>query len=137
MVRGPLPLCYQHCRKLFNTVPTGKRVGTESAAPMLAEAFRLVPCDIEAQILAEWSPQMLARAWHPRSGERRAKIPSAVRQAIYARDGYCCCWCRATEKLTLDHIIPWSLGGSDAAENLRTMCLDCNVRRGAGREVGP
>lgn len=31
--------------------------------------------------------------------------------------------------LTLDHVVPHSLGGADVAANLVTCCSDCNVRR--------
>jgi 5-methylcytosine-specific restriction endonuclease McrA len=61
----------------------------------------------------------------------RAHIPLKVRLAIYERDGWVCRLCGASEPLSLDHIWPWSLGGSDEPENLQTLCLPCNVRKGA------
>lgn len=61
----------------------------------------------------------------------RQPIPQSVRQTIYARDGHACLTCGATERLTLDHIYPWSLGGSDTMENLQTLCWSCNSRKGA------
>lgn len=30
-----------------------------------------------------------------------------------------------------DHIIPWAHGGTDDPDNLRVICRNCNVRRGA------
>lgn len=36
--------------------------------------------------------------------------------------------------LTVDHIIPKSLGGSDELENLQPMCAGCNVKKGNGRQ---
>lgn len=63
----------------------------------------------------------------------RKKIPATLRTAIYARDGRACVYCtRAASKkvkLTLDHVLPHSLGGGDTATNLVTCCADCNVRR--------
>jgi hypothetical protein len=63
--------------------------------------------------------------------ERREKIPDALRRLIYERDEYRCVICGATEDLTLDHIFPWSLGGRDTEDNLRTLCRSCNCRKGA------
>lgn len=73
---------------------------------------------------------------NPRSGcrvlpEERAAITDAVRQMVYRRDGYRCVGCGTSERLSLDHIHPWSLGGSDDPTNLQTMCVPCNSRKGA------
>jgi HNH endonuclease len=62
---------------------------------------------------------------------QRASIPAAVRELVYRRDGRCCVECAATDDLTLDHIFPWSRGGSDQPINLRTLCRSCNSRKGA------
>jgi len=61
----------------------------------------------------------------------RLKIPVEVRLAIHERDGWACLHCGATTDLTLDHIVPWSLGGSDDPDNLQTLCQPCNSRKGA------
>lgn len=52
------------------------------------------------------------------------------RARIYERDGYRCVRCGATTNLTLDHRIPRSKGGSDADDNLQTMCAPCNHEKG-------
>ena len=63
------------------------------------------------------------------------------RRAIYFRDGHVCCFCGRDEQtiisecdknwdmLSLDHILPYSEGGSNAANNLITCCRDCNTKR--------
>jgi hypothetical protein len=61
----------------------------------------------------------------------RNRIPSDLRSAIYERDGNQCVECYSTEDLSLDHIWPWSRGGEDTYENLRTLCRPCNSRKGA------
>lgn len=60
----------------------------------------------------------------------RPPIPASLRREVYARDGYACLHCGATEHLSLDHIHPWSLGGPDTLENLQTLCKPCNSRKG-------
>lgn len=63
-------------------------------------------------------------------------IPLAVRFRILRRDSFKCVLCgdmpaRNPEcVLHVDHVLPWSKGGSAALENLRTLCASCNVGRG-------
>lgn len=56
------------------------------------------------------------------------------RLAIYLRDGLGCCYCGAGVEegasLTLDHLVPHSKGGTNAATNLVTACRTCNSARG-------
>jgi hypothetical protein len=63
--------------------------------------------------------------------DNRDHIPLELRTAVYSRDGYRCVTCGADRPLSLDHIYPWSLGGKDTIENLQTMCVPCNCRKGA------
>jgi len=60
----------------------------------------------------------------------RPHIPLDVRRAVFERDGYCCVLCSDSERLSLDHVKPYSKGGEDTVENLRLLCVDCNRRRG-------
>lgn len=61
-------------------------------------------------------------------------IRPAKRLAIYMRDGMACVWCGAgveqDVRLTLDHLKPYSKGGSHDAKNLVTCCHRCNSSRG-------
>ncbi|NES99257.1 MAG: HNH endonuclease [Sphaerospermopsis sp. SIO1G2] len=60
--------------------------------------------------------------------QKRSKKDQLVNQY-----GACCWWCLKSlskDKLTLDHLYPKSLGGSDSLENLRLACLTCNQSRG-------
>lgn len=68
--------------------------------------------------------------WGPMDG-RRSYIPKWLRRRIHARDGGRCLRCGRTDDLTLDHIWPWSLGGRDTEDNLRTLCRSCNSKKGA------
>lgn len=63
-----------------------------------------------------------------RSGERPSM--EGRRKLVYDRDGRTCRLCGDTSNLEIDHIVPWSAGGSDASMNLRVLCHDCNQDRG-------
>jgi len=60
-------------------------------------------------------------------------IRQEKRLAIYLRDGMACVYCGATvedgARMSLDHIIPRSQGGTNAAVNLVTCCRRCNSSR--------
>lgn len=72
--------------------------------------------------------------------DRKAKnqgmnwISQTTRLAIYLRDGLSCAYCGASveqgAQLTLDHLTPYSKGGTNAATNLVTCCSRCNSSRG-------
>lgn len=61
----------------------------------------------------------------------RHPIDPGVRAAIYERDGHRCRACGAPEPLQIDHIFPWSRGGTDEPSNLQTLCAPCNQSKGA------
>jgi hypothetical protein len=73
-----------------------------------------------------------------RSGER-LPISPMLRHLVYRRDRWTCQRCgahpypanpaRRSGALHLDHIVPWSAGGLDRSDNLRTMCGPCNKER--------
>jgi hypothetical protein len=52
------------------------------------------------------------------------------KKLVIARDKKCLD-CGTTDDLTVDHIIPVSRGGTGAMDNLRTLCAQCNRRKGS------
>lgn len=60
-------------------------------------------------------------------------IRQEKRLAIYLRDGLACAYCgegiEQGAKLTLDHILPHSQGGTNSEGNLVTACHRCNSLR--------
>ncbi|HEX9951722.1 MAG TPA: HNH endonuclease [Rubricoccaceae bacterium] len=54
-----------------------------------------------------------------------------TRRNLLRRDGHACQYCGATERLTLDHVLPRSRGGPETWENLVAACTRCNNRKGS------
>lgn len=63
-------------------------------------------------------------------GRARRDISAPVRRFVMERDKVCQS-CGTVDALTLDHVLPYSLGGPDTVENLRVLCRPCNSRKGA------
>ena len=52
-----------------------------------------------------------------------------IRQTVINRDG-CCQMCGSEERLSVDHIVPRTLGGDDNLSNLQCLCSSCNSSKG-------
>lgn len=80
------------------------------------------------------------RVFYPAPSERselkakRQAVYRDLRAAIYVRDAFCCRYCLSDSggRLTLDHIVPVSRGGTNAPSNLVTCCKKCNLAKGDG-----
>lgn len=62
----------------------------------------------------------------------RKSLTKSIRHEVFKRDNYRCVECGATNKdtvLHIDHIIPFSKGGSDELDNLQTLCKSCNISK--------
>jgi len=54
------------------------------------------------------------------------------RRTIYKRDGNTCMYCHkkpGTEELSIDHIVPRSVGGMTTWENCVLCCIECNSKK--------
>ncbi len=64
------------------------------------------------------------------------RIPRGVtrrisRRVLFARDDWQCAYCGSeSHRLTLDHVVPRSRGGTSVWENVVTSCAPCNHRKG-------
>jgi hypothetical protein len=59
----------------------------------------------------------------------RPSISDKVRRQVYERDGWKCVECERSDQLTVDHKWPYSRGGSNALDNLQTLCEPCNASK--------
>jgi hypothetical protein len=58
---------------------------------------------------------------------RRPAIPLAVRRRVMAVGK--CAYCGSTDRLELDHIVPYSKGGAHEEHNFQCLCKKCNRRK--------
>lgn len=59
-----------------------------------------------------------------------------VRRLVLERDAHRCTLCGSRQSpLHIDHVTPWSVGGSGRSDNLRVLCGSCNASRRNYREV--
>lgn len=69
---------------------------------------------------------------------RRRRISFEIRIGVIRREGNQCAHCGRqgdVRSLQIDHVIPWSKGGSDEEWNLQALCPTCNSKKG-NRRVG-
>ncbi|MEA5550453.1 HNH endonuclease [Anabaena cylindrica UHCC 0172] len=64
------------------------------------------------------------------AAERMWKVPPVNRREVLRRDHHSCQYCGTNKRLTLDHVIPRSKGGSHTWNNVVTACERCNSRKG-------
>jgi len=62
-------------------------------------------------------------------------ISAKLRIQVAEQSRYRCCYCQSQQRfigilLTVDHIIPESLGGASRLDNLCLSCWDCNLIKG-------
>ena len=50
-------------------------------------------------------------------------------EKLKEKNNYKCAFCGERKKLTKDHIVPLSEGGSDYIENIQPLCKNCNSRK--------
>jgi hypothetical protein len=94
------------------------------AAAILDQALTLLLADLSKKKLAATLRPRIAKA--AASGSRH--IPSAVKRAVWARDGGGCAFvgtagrCRETGFLEFHHVVPFGAGGATTVENVALRC---------------
>jgi len=77
----------------------------------------------------------LPKTENPNRLSRQARGYDAAWQRLSSKIRAARPWCEmcgtSQARLTVDHIVPQSLGGDNSATNLRVLCLDCHNRFGA------
>jgi hypothetical protein len=59
----------------------------------------------------------------------RLPIPGDVKLLVWTRDSGACVYCGSKSNLHFDHVIPFSKGGGNSAQNLQILCQTCNLKK--------
>ena len=71
------------------------------------------------------------RPCYNKHGPKKKQLASpSLRKKVFQRDGFRCKFCGSLDALTADHIIPEARGGKTTLDNLQTLCMTCNLRKG-------
>ncbi|MEO1093680.1 MAG: HNH endonuclease [Cyanobacteria bacterium J06638_28] len=62
--------------------------------------------------------------------ERHWKVPPVNRREVFRRDQHRCQYCNSTKRLTIDHVVPRSKGGTHTWDNVVAACERCNSIKG-------
>jgi len=113
-------------------------VGGDLRAPLAALVLALLALAVRRGGLRRGRRRRRRRPrfpWSRAAARGRPPIPLRIRQHVFARDGYACLYCGRRRSpavaLQLDHLYPYSLGGTDDPENLVAACAECNLAKGA------
>lgn len=74
-------------------------------------------------------PEVILLTRYDKFTKRQVKFS---RHSIYKRDGFTCQYCGkrpGSEELTIDHVMPRSLGGKTTWENCVLSCIKCNNKK--------
>lgn len=144
-IRPSCDICGKVCSKVLeykiNEEDTGTRVCFDSlenncmSQAMLVLFAQNLDADYLWTRLIEY--RQIGKANIKLIKRKREPMGLSKRYAVLNRDGFLCVLCGASgknAKLEVDHKMPVSSGGSNAMNNLQTLCFKCN--RGKGGRVG-
>lgn len=94
--------------------------------------YHPVVCEkaMEAVSCRGWFSQQ-PRSYAHEARRLTGKTWTRIRASIFSRDGHKCTYCGSADRLECDHVMPLSLGGTNAEANLVTSCQACNRRKAA------
>jgi 5-methylcytosine-specific restriction endonuclease McrA len=115
------PLHFCNAKRAIVMVLQGKAENVEMSDRVIRSPSRTLPLPAVIRLL-----QYIKRSY--RKGIAFSK------KNVFKRDNYTCQYCgKMGPDLTIDHIIPRSLGGTTFWENVVVACQACNVRKGNRR----
>ncbi len=118
------------------TLPRGCQLGRNGFRQVESSEARLLGLPAPGRP-AKWPADELPAEPDLLAPPRTRHIPVSVRNEVLERDGRRCVLCGAGDPpMHIDHIYPYSKGGSNDADNLQVLCGPCNIAKGAAAVSG-
>ena len=115
------PLHFCNVKRALIMVLQGKAENVEMSGRVIHSPSRALPLPAVIRLL-----RYIRRSYR--------KSLAFSKKNVFRRDNYTCQYCgRMGSNLTIDHIIPRSLGGKTSWDNVVVACQACNVRKGNRR----
>jgi 5-methylcytosine-specific restriction endonuclease McrA len=115
------PLHFCNVKRALIMVLQGKAENVEMSDRVIHSPSRALPLPAVIRLL-----RYIRRSYR--------KSLAFSKKNVFRRDNYTCQYCgRMGADLTIDHIIPRSLGGKTSWDNVVVACQACNVRKGNRR----
>lgn len=57
-------------------------------------------------------------------------IDKHIESLLLDKENHQCPYCPFTDKMSVDHIVPLTRGGTHTEDNIELVCLNCNIRKG-------
>lgn len=112
------PLHFCNVKRAIIMVLQGKAENVEMSDRVIRSPSRILPLPAVIRLL-----QFIKRSYR--------KGISFSKKNVLKRDNYTCQYCgKIGPDLTIDHILPRSLGGKTSWDNVVVACQACNVRKG-------
>ena len=134
---GDHVFCHRRHRHLHRTRGAGDRLDErrrtlpgDSARLHRAHRSAVVRRDVAAIHAVSRRRSVRARQPGAMQGGALVAVSKRVRFEVLRRDNYQCRYCGAAAPdvpLTVDHVVPVALGGTDEPSNLVAACQDCNA----------
>lgn len=111
------PKTYEYARRILSELRKNKVIDSTEHT-ILLEIIKIYGNNFyEIKYLESKEPRFIAQKFISKK---------KIREFIFKRDGYKCLKCGSLTKLSIDHIMPISLGGDNTISNLQTLCTSCN-----------
>mgnify|MGYP001585303707 CR=1 FL=1 len=130
---GIINVC-KFCKKNFKTSRRSQRFCSISCGSrshpsgVKGKKFRKIKDEVEWKRYRNWQKNL----WHHRRRSAQGSHTFGEWETLKAQYNWICPACKRKEpeiKLSIDHIIPLSKGGSDNIENIQPLCRNCNCQK--------